>query len=378
MFDFQLLFQLLPRFFSLKKGSLRFPTPRRIMSGFMTITFLLLLTIVNRSFMLIDNLLFPGFRKITMRKAVFITGVPRSATTYLHGAMADDQQNFTCFRLYELIFAPSIIQKYFLAWIIKIDRLAGRPLYRLSILWDKIFLSRISRLHKTGITQPEEDEILLLFAYSSVFLTFLFPEIRSAERHLFFDEEIDPAKRRKIMSFYKACLQRHVYFHDPTEQKYFLSKNPSFVSKTLSLKETFPEARLLYMLRSPAYTIPSLINLNRNLYSLFYGNLEVNPLAAETKQMVIRWYAMADRALANEWISNSMVVPFQQITRNPNETIAAIYDFIGLPHPHLRLSVVTGKKEHASRSPEYTVADDHDVIVRELGFVFDGPHRDSI
>jgi hypothetical protein len=297
----------------------------------------------------------------------------------MHSTIAEDRANFTCFRLWELLFAPSIVQKYFFSSLISADRVVGRPLHRLSILWDRIFLERISRLHKTGLTQPEEDEYLLLYAFSSVFLTFLFPEVRSAERHMFFDEDTEPEKRRKIMAFYKACLQRHVYFHDPFERKFFLSKNPSFVSRTISLKETFPNARLIYMLRSPLYTVPSFINLNRNVYSLFYGTLKANPLAGRARQAVIRWYTMADRALEKEWKAGSIVIPFQQVTRYPNETLSAIYKFIGLPGPVRALSAPQGKKEHAGKgAAEYEVDHEDQVIRRELAFIFSGPYGDQI
>src|ERR1700741_1425327 len=177
MFDLELAGKLSLRFFSLKKGSLRYPTPRRVLTAFTTIPFLVGLIVINRTFLFLDLLLFPSFRKIKLTKAVFITGVPRSATTYLYSTLASDQRQFTFFRLWELLFAPSIIQKHFFHWLSWIDRRLGRPLYHVSFSWDRLFLSRIARLHKTGLTQPEEDELLLIYAFSSVFLTFLFPDV---------------------------------------------------------------------------------------------------------------------------------------------------------------------------------------------------------
>ena len=126
--------------------------------------------------------------KIT--NAVFITGVPRSATTYLYNSLAKDKRNFTYFKLWEILFAPSIIQKHIVSWILKVDRLIGRPLYRTSLLYDRIFLARIARLHETGLSKPEEDEMLLLYTFTSVYLAYFFPDLPALDPYMFFDEDI--------------------------------------------------------------------------------------------------------------------------------------------------------------------------------------------
>lgn len=138
---------------------------------------------------------------------------------------------------------------------------------------------------------------MFTYAFASVYLVYFFPDISTLDSYLFFDEEISHRKRNKIMPFYKACFQRHVYFYDQHEEKCFLSKNPVFISKTTSLAETFDSARLIYMLRSPFKTIPSTISLNRNIYSVFSGELEVNPLASKTTETIIRWYKMAEQSI---------------------------------------------------------------------------------
>src|SRR5215203_4788638 len=111
MFDFQLASNLTTRVFSLKKGSLRFPTPRRIFSAVFILPFFLVLIIVNRTFMALDWIIFPGFRNKQLGNTCFIIGVPRSATTYLLNILAKDTKHFTSFKLWEILFAPSIIQK---------------------------------------------------------------------------------------------------------------------------------------------------------------------------------------------------------------------------------------------------------------------------
>jgi hypothetical protein len=63
--------------------------------------------------------------------------------------------------------------------------------------------------------------------------------------------------RDRIMTYYKACLRKHMYFHG-TERCY-LSKNASFASWIETLQTHFPDARFVVCLREPHRAVPSLL-----------------------------------------------------------------------------------------------------------------------
>jgi hypothetical protein len=383
MFDFFLASNLATQVFSFKKDSLRFPTPRRIFSAVFILPFFMLLIIVNRIFMMLDWIIFPGFAKMPLKKTCFIIGVPRSATTYLLHVLNKDSEQFTCFKLWEILFAPSVIQKFFLLAIIKFDRLIGRPLYKFSLFIDKIFLGKISTIHETSLSKPEEDEMLLLYEFASMYLAFFFPEVKALDPHLFFDEDISPANRKKRMLFYKRCAQRHMFVFDRKGEKYFLSKNPCFISKTKSIAETFPEAKLLYMLRSPFKTIPSTISLNSNIYSLFSGVKYENALLDKTTASVIRWYQMADDSIKKNWQGRYMTVPFKKITSLPELTVNEIYEFLKInPEKEMSLLLKTEQQKSSSYKSEHNYSSNTNLfdekIYSNLRFVVEGQYRDEI
>jgi hypothetical protein len=383
MFDVFLAINLTARTFSLKRKSLRFPTPRRVFSALFILPFFFVLIIANRIFMLLDWVIFPGFRKVKLRKACFIIGVPRSATTYLFNVLAKDKEQFTCFKLWEILFAPSIIQKYILSGIIKLDRLTGRSLYRFSLLFDRIFLGKIATLHDTGLSKPEEDEMLLIYAFASIYLAFFFPEVSSLDPHLFFDEGLSPGKRKRVMLFYKRCVQRHVYFFDKKEGKTFLSKNPGFISKTASIAEMFPDATLAYMLRSPLKTIPSTISLNLNVYSIFPGKRKENPLSDKTTETVMHWYKMADDSIKNYWQNRNITVPFKKITTEPETTIKGIYKFLNIVPGAGMSSLLKAEQENCMNYRTVHKYNNKPVsmekeICSRLNFIFNGQYRDEI
>ncbi len=333
--------------------------------------------------MLLDWVIFPGFRKIKLKKTAFIISVARSATTYLFNLLAQDRKHFTCFKLWEILFAPSVIQKYILLGILKLDRAVGRPLYRFSLLLDRLFLGKISRLHEISLSKPEEDEMLLIYAFGSMYLAFFFPGVPALDPHLFFDEDLSPAKRKKLMLFYKRCVQRHMYVFDRKDEKFFLSKNPGFVSKTATIAETFPEAMLIYMLRSPLKTIPSTISLNLNVYSVFSGRKKENPLARKTTESIIRWYTMADDSIKKNWQNRNIIIPFKKITRQPEITIKGIYDFLKIIPGQEIIQLLKKEQENSANyksghTYNYKPGEFEEEICLRLDFVLQGEYRDEI
>jgi len=159
------------------------------------------LEITNWTCLFLDEIIFPGYRNVEIKKPVFIAGFPRSGTTYLHRVMDNDPQ-FSSLKLWEIIFAPSIIQKKFFRQLGRLDRAMGKPLYRISIaIENKVFAGSRS-MHKISHFEAEEDEIILIHVFSSLFLTFMFPfdEMNQFSR---FDTDVSPERRKKIMKFYK-------------------------------------------------------------------------------------------------------------------------------------------------------------------------------
>ncbi|GAB4427960.1 MAG: hypothetical protein OHK0039_46400 [Bacteroidia bacterium] len=329
MFDFGLALRLLLRTFSLRRDSLRYPTRRRVFMVLLLPLFALT-TIVNWVFLGLDEVLFARYRRQALPRVVFITGVPRTATTYLYHLLAADTAQFTCFRLWELILAPSICQKYFFRVLGWVDRRLGSPLHHLADGLDKYIFGAFRGIHDIGLRKPEEDEALLLLIFSSVYLSYFFPDTAALDPLLHFDRALPQRQQDHILQFYRRCVQRHCYVHDPQGQRFFLSKNPTFACKLGALARHFPQGRVLYLLRSPLRTIPATISLNAHIYAGFTRLHEPYPLAARTKDLVIAWYQMAHEALQGPWAYRHRVLSFEAVSQTPHHTVADVYAWLGL------------------------------------------------
>ncbi len=216
-----------------------------------------LLQAINGAGLLLDYLLFPDFRRVRVREPLFVVGVPRSGTTFLHRLLAGDRSRFTTPALWELIFAPSISQRWFWHGVGRLDALIGAPLSRLFFRLERRVLGGLDDVHQTGLRDPEEDYLALLPVLGCFLLVLAVPD-PALWRLTYADRDLPAAEKRRLMAAYRRFVQRHLYFHG--EHRAFLSKNPSFTPFMATLADAFPDARFIGCLRDPTAAVPSQIN----------------------------------------------------------------------------------------------------------------------
>ena len=343
----------------------------------------LVLLLMNRFFLLLDELFFPGFKKTEISRAAFITGIPRSATTYVLLNLARDTSNFTCFKLWELIFAPSILQKYIWNFMIRIEGWIGRPVKSIAGLIDRLIFGRFRGIHDIGLTKPEEDEVIFMYTFTSAYLSYFYPELPATDKYLLFDEEVSDREKKRLMGFYYRFVQRHNFVYNRKGDKYFLSKNPSFVSKLGSITELFPNAKIIYLLRSPYKTIPATISLNAHIYSATCRLPESYPLVEKTRDMLVKWYHIADKAMKEKIRKRGKTIYFKNITGNPKKSILELYNFLRIDPGNdvkMDLNMEEGKAKSYKSSHTYDdkIGIDRDWIEDHLGHLFTDEIRQLI
>lgn len=110
----------------------------------------------------------------------------------------------------------------------------------------------------------------------------------------------DPLKlsnshRDMIFSFYKDCVRRHVFarYHlegIASDQVVFVSKNPAFTLRLQSLYRTFPDARVVCLLRDPAESVPSMVSYIAKVYHAFSAPRIVHPNARDLLAYCVSHY----------------------------------------------------------------------------------------
>jgi len=270
----------------------------------------------------LDEILFSGYRKVEVRKPLFIVGFPRSGTTYLHRVIDRDADQFTSLKLWEMIFAPSILQKKVFLLIGKLDRFMGKPLYNLAIRLENRIFSGSRHMHKISIFEAEEDEIILIHIFSSLFLAFMFPfdEINPFSR---FDTDVSEANRKKIMNFYLRCIQRHLYVFGPDRR--FLSKNPAYSGKINSIYETFPDAKIVCLVRQPLEAVPSAISMVSYGFRKF-NTADQSVLNEKILSLIAHFYTYPLEQLDKRSEDCGMIETYDTLVGDPGAFVKRIYD----------------------------------------------------
>ena len=129
---------------------------------------------------------------------------------------------------------------------------------------------------------------------------------------VFFDDNNDSFKfkqlslkvRLEIMGYYKDCVRKHLFTHDliypQRPRPVFLSKNPAFSMRLCTLRELFPRARVIYMLRDPREATSSLTSYVGLVWKAFASRTRANsrPNSHSLVEFSIRHYLFPHKELA--------------------------------------------------------------------------------
>lgn len=208
--------------------------------------------------LLLDELLYPGAKQTKIREPVFVVGPPRSGTTFLHRVLARDDTRFVTTPAWEVLLAPSVVQKKCFRALRSLDRALG-GLFARSFRWlEKKALSAFNETHPGSLTDPEEDYFYLSSVCACTGWILAFPACRGLRKFMPGQPECSDAHRRAALGFYKSCLQKQLFVDGG--QRTVLSKNASFASWMDLLPEHFPDARFIVCMRDPAEAVPSMLS----------------------------------------------------------------------------------------------------------------------
>jgi len=301
-------------------------TPRRTLIVAASFVVVPLVEIFVWAGLLLDRLFFPRYRSQPVLSPLFITGNFRSGTTFLHRLLAADRRQFTTMQMWEILFAPSVTARRLLGGFAALDRLLGRPVPRL-LGWLESRWSSLNVMHEVSLTHPEEDEYVCLHIWSALTIGLSSGLLDEARPYAYFDIELAPADRERIMGFYSACLRRHLLAHEAGGGRY-LAKNPALCPKLDELFVQFPDARIVYLVRNPLEAIPSFVSMMK--FSWEVMGAESGPeLRDFVMDMAGHWYRYPLECLNRRPDDSYRIVVYDDLVRDPEGVVRDIYTHFG-------------------------------------------------
>lgn len=276
--------------------------------------------------LLLDEVLFPRYRGVEVREPLFVVGLPRSGTSYLQRVLAGDEARFTTLRLWELLLAPSVTERRIWRALAGLDRLLGRPGWRLVRGLQSVLFRFMKDVHPVDLRDPEEDYLLLLPAFACFLLVVPFPHHPAVWELTRFDA-LDEVERLRLVRFYRSCIQRHLYVVG--EDRLLLSKNPSFTPMIRSLGAVFPEARWICCLRDPAEGVPSLLSSLDDGARTFGWDVRTPELRDRFVDMLEHFAGHAVETLSALPAGRHAFVPLPSLRQDLRGTVEEVYRRFG-------------------------------------------------
>jgi hypothetical protein len=269
--------------------------------------------------LLLDELLFPGYKQQPLDRPVFILGVPRSGTTHLHRTLAEDRETFSSVSTWEVFLAPSILQRYFWLGLGHLDALFGGPGKRLLGWLESKLFAGLEGVHDIELSAAEEDYLLLLPLVSCFILFLPFCSAEHIWRLSRFDWDMPEKDRRIILAFYRAMLQKHMVVFGGGRR--YLSKNAAFASWIQSLEQEFSDAQFIVCLREPEATLPSLLGSVAGAADFFSLDMKDGAVPGLLTDAMAGYYEHLIEHAVQRW----PVVPMHLLKENLVDTVQALY-----------------------------------------------------
>lgn len=276
--------------------------------------------IINHTGLALDRLLFPGYRKVKIVKPIFLMGFGRSGTTFLHRVL-NDGRNFCAFETWELFF-PSLTIRTLL-----------RPLVRALERRGRDVLQDAATGHEARLRTVEEEELLFLHIFDTQFVE-RFTSLKFSQEdfpELFYNDTAP--HRHAAVGFLAGCLQRQIY---STGKSQVLAKANPMLMRARTLREHFPDAKFVYLVRNPIEAIASHLSQRRRLVLREMG-ARLDPALLErylTRRYAlnVEMYRYAQTLIVERILPPESVIEvrYPDLVHDLYKTLMKIVDFTGL------------------------------------------------
>jgi len=297
----------------------------------------------------LDGLLFPGLWKTAIRTPVFVVGHARSGTTLIHRLLGQDTGRFSVFLLYELYF-PSLLQKKAIRAVAALDRrYLGGALERRVQVWEARHYAAVRRVHQMGLTEAEEDDIVLYYSCASGFWITKLPYMGDLD--FYHVDDWPERKRRRVMRFYRHCVRRQLYLNGG--DRIHLSKNPLFAGRVRALIETFPDACIVVPMRNPNETIPSLLKLMQGSWKrLGWDRDRMQRSLRVLAEQSFHVYRHPLAVLAEHPGTRRSIIDYRDAVSDPAAVVEQLYRDLGFPmtEEYRQLLDALGQRERKHQS----------------------------
>jgi len=258
----------------------------------------------------------PAILDQPIKRPIFITGLPRSATSFLHNLFAQDPANRTV-RCWETIYPYPEDRR-------ADPRRDPRPAKVERQLASFMKLApEIRSIHPIDAYSPQECSEITGHVFRSL-------RFDTTHRVPSYRAWLDGAGHRAAYRFHRRFLQHMQYAKGEGQ---WVVKCPDHVFALDAIREIYPDARIVFMHRNPLEVLPSVAKLTEVLRRPFTRSIDRVEIGQQIKARWTRGAAI----LVNEAMNSSSTakdvvhLDFRKLLKDPVGNLAILYERFGLP-----------------------------------------------
>jgi hypothetical protein len=337
--------------------------------------FLPLFLLFTHCTLFLDRIFFPQYRQVQVKKPIFIIGNPRSGTSFLH-TLITESEDFVSFKTWEIFF-PSLTVRVII-----------KPIINFLIRHQLTQIVSEETGHGLYLDRVEHDEFLFIHQLDTQFLLLLSPlgfDDREYPELRLYDQQPD-ARRYSSAKFFQECLKRQIYYSQKTQVVAHIHFSTCRIK---TLLEIFPDAKFIYLARSPYDTIPSHLTLE---YNIFKNQNRLDNISPEKLQRYFKRRYKYDIELYRYFYElhqqnqipseNIMILSYQSLCANLETSFKQIVDFTAI-QPSQKLHQIIKQQALKKYQRQHKIIDlqqfdlNKSQIAQDFDFVFEAYDFDN-
>ena len=255
----------------------------------------------------------PGILDQPITRPIFISGLPRSGTTFLHSLLAEDQANLVP-RIWQLIhpYPPRNAGS-------GSDPRARRVSRQLQLFG--LLAPDFRRMHPISAESPQECSEITAHVFASLRFdtTYRIPRYR---------HWLDETGHLEAYRFHKRFLQ-HLQ-HQTAGGGRWVLKCPDHVFALDAIRAVYPDARLVFVHRDPLAVLLSVARLTETLRRPFTRSIDKTEIGCQDSD---RWLAATELMIAaaqeQRFVQPIFHVHYLDLVADPVGTVGALYRHFG-------------------------------------------------
>lgn len=268
----------------------------------------------NRLHLTEDRKRHPAIMNETIRRPIFITGLPRTGTTFLHALLAQDPSSRAP-RVWEVMYPSPPPERASFDSDPRIARTERE------LMWIHVLMPEFESAHLIHARLPQECIAIMGHA----FMSHVFESMYHVSSYRLWHDGQD---KRPAYEFHRQFLQ-HLQWRCPGA--HWVLKAPSHLMALGALLHVYPDAEIVMTHRDPLKVLPSCASFSTILRGPFTHHLDREALGVE---VVLRWEEAARSTIAlregnGELARRFYDVQYSDLERDPLGVARGIYAHFG-------------------------------------------------